>query len=258
MYMKISTKILTGVSVLALATAAHAQYVLGSFQGAGDPTDAGWYDNISGSPITSSTNYSFVAGGVPGYALSLAANPGGAGFGHPDLQLNLSSAQIAAFNANSYLTFTLSLPTTGFTSGYYQLYNFAASAANGSGYGNLMTSGSWNTQFEPTTPGDTASTANNQSGQPNFYLYSGAEPLFSEIVSINYSSLLTSSSVLENDTANGLSLYFQFNQGEPNLPIYINNVVLSSQAFGVPEPASMALMGAGIALTGMMIRRRKA
>src|ERR1022692_3137664 len=136
--MKIYSKIIVTISVLALATAAQAQYVLGSFQGAGDPNNAGWIDTANGNaPITSDAFSSFASGVVPGYAQSLDMTVFGyqGTFGQPSLQLQFSAAQKAAFNANNLLTFTFSVASGGATAGYFQIYNLVLNAP-GFGYNN--------------------------------------------------------------------------------------------------------------------------
>src|ERR1700678_3626422 len=86
-------------SLLALGSTVQAQYVLGSFQGASDPTDAGWVNPNGGNPITSDSSSTFVAAGVAGYPLSLDMSAAGhaGSFGYPSLELGLSPAEIAAF-----------------------------------------------------------------------------------------------------------------------------------------------------------------
>lgn len=237
------------MSGLALVATAGAQSVIGSFQGSSDGNNgAYWQDGWEGVAIASSTNISFPQNVVSGYAYSLEYNPhGNTAFGDPNIQVSLSAAQIAALNSGSYLTFTFSVPTAGDTASGtgFQLYNMYVQEGAGGGYGgyhNLISpSGgttSWSAlntagaiMFEPTTAGDIYSTNNNQNGQPNFYFYSGEESLFSEVVTINYSSLLTSDSDLEGDTTNGLIIGFQFNQSV-GTPMYLNNVVISSGPFG--------------------------
>jgi len=231
-------------SVLVLCGTAQAQYILGSFQGSSDPNNAGWVDvNQGGAPITSSTNASFVAAGVPGYALSLDMSANGHGFGYPGLQLQFSPAQIAAFNANSWLTFTFSVPawTNG---GYSQIYNLALNAP-GYGYNNQ----SWANAMEM------GNTNNSPPGtMPNFYFYNGV-PLQSMVVTVNYSSALAA---IIAGGESYLQLTFQDNQGG-GAPFdqYFNNVELSPLPFGaVPEPASVALLGFGSLVSVMFWRRR--
>ena len=105
--------------------------MIGGFQGPTDPTDAGWIDLQSSDPIATGPNASFPAAGVPGYPLSLQLTKQGlaAGFANPSsLELQFSPAQVAAFNANSYITFTFSAPTGAATGGYNQIYNIALNA----------------------------------------------------------------------------------------------------------------------------------
>ena len=236
------------------AGSAQAQYVLGSFQGASDPNNAGWIDVNDNQPITSSVFASFASGVVPGYAQSLDLNVFGyeGTFGQPTLELQFSPAEIAAFNANTLLTFTMSVPSDGATAGYWQIYNLVLNAP-GFGYNNVGSGGNQAATWgaHSTATGDTG---NNQNGMPNFYFYTGVKALQTETVTFDYSSF---KSAIIAGGESYLQLTFQGNQGGftggPPDDIYLNNIYLS-----VPEPTTMSLMGAGIALTGLLIRRRKA
>ena len=107
-----------------------------------------------------------VAGGVPTYSLSLDMSAAGhaGSFGYPSLELQFTPAEIAAFNANSYLTFTFSVPSGSSTSGYSQIYNLAFNSG-GTGYFNALSGGNaaatWGTYTTAT-----GSTGNNQNGNP--------------------------------------------------------------------------------------------
>ncbi|HTV40075.1 MAG TPA: hypothetical protein VMF08_05850 [Candidatus Sulfotelmatobacter sp.] len=232
------------ISAMTLAATVEAQTVIGSFQGSSDGNNGTyWQDASHGySALSSDSPYAtFPAGVVPNYTNSLELNPEGASGYTPQIQGVLTAAQVAAFNTNSYITFTFSVPTStngvALTSGYYQLVNLyiqEGAGGNYGGYQNLIAGPSgWAglTQFEPNTAGDTSSTNNNQSGEANFYFGAGEESEFSEVVTINYSTFLTNNAVLEGDTTNGLVLGFQFNQSDGS-PMYLNNVVLSQGPFG--------------------------
>src|SRR5579864_3784527 len=97
----IRIRILPFIALLSWSMAAQAQVLLGSFQGAGDPLNAGWVNPNTGNPITSDSAMSFVAAGVPGYAQSLQVTGTAGSFGSDSLELQFSAAQIAAFNTNS-------------------------------------------------------------------------------------------------------------------------------------------------------------
>jgi len=254
----------TKIACLALAVicltavSAHAQYILGSFQGNTDPTDAGWINQQSGNPITSDSASSFVAGGVPTYPLSLDMSAAGhaGSFGYPSLELQFTPAEIAAFNANSYLTFTFSVPSGSSTAGYSQIYNLAFNSG-GTGYFNALSGGNaaatWGTYTTAT-----GSTGNNQNGEPNFYFYGGEPALFTETVTFNYASIPNFAALVAGD-AGYLQMTFQGNQGGgAPTDMYFNNVELSTGPFGtsVPEPASLALLG-GSLMALVVIRRRK-
>ena len=254
--MKLQKSLIFG-SILAISAlapvASHAQYILGSFQGASDPTDAGWIDSNNSDPITSDPNASFVAAGVPGSPLSLQMS-GAGGFGTPSaLELQFSPAQVAAFNANSWLTFTFSVAPGSATGGYNQIYNLVFNAP-GYGYNNFMNGGSaattWGTYSQ--AQGNTGS---NQNGEPNFYFYAGDPTLDTETVTVNYSSILSS---IEAGGESYLQMTIQGNTGGGSPAIQdFNQVELSTAAFGAPEPGTLALAGMGGVMGLLAMRRRK-
>jgi hypothetical protein len=253
LYMNRLTKTSLTLAVVALSAAtAHAQYILGSFQGASDPTDAGWIDPGNSDPITADPNATFPTGAVPGYAQSLQMG-GAGGFGNPSLELQFSPAQVAAFNANSYITFTWSVAPGAATAGYSQIYNLVLNAP-GYGYNNFMNGGSaaatWGAYSQAT-----GTTSFNQNGEPNYYFYSGDAALDTESVTINYASVLAA---IQGGGESYLQMTFTGNDGggAPTTMLF-NNVELSTGPFGssVPEPSTIALGVTGI--SALLFRRRK-
>lgn len=228
--MKLFQKIVTMAALLGGMTAgAQAQVLLGTFQSATDPTDYGWFDVTSGDSITNDANSSFVAAGVPGYADSLQIT-GSGGFGNPSqLELKLSTPQIEALLANSYITFTFAVPASSATGGYNQIYNLQFQfwqAGYNSGYGS--TNLPWS---NATAQGDTA---DNSGGQPNYYFpYSGNPAVVYQTVTVNYSSLLPAIQAGLNSGNYYLNIEFQGNTGG-GAPLFqdFNDVVLSQGPYG--------------------------
>lgn len=232
----LKSKLITVIMVifaLAVATAAKAQVLIGGFQGAGDPTDAGWYNAQTSQPITSDASCSFPSGAVAGFAqsLAIAVPAGNAGsFGYPTLQLQFTPAEIAAFYNNSWITFTFSVPGGTYTGGYSQIYNLVLNAP-GYGYNNQ----SWANAVEM---GNTNNTA--PGTDPNYYFSAGSNAPRTMVVSFNYSSVEAAiqAGISNSVATNGgsyLQMNFQGNQGggAPVSPAwYLNSVVLSQGPFG--------------------------
>jgi hypothetical protein len=224
--------LISGLALM-LSTPARAQIVtLGSFQGAGDPTDSGWIDTQDSDPITSDPHSSFVAAGVGSYPLSLQMS-GPDSFGNPaSLEIQLSPAQIQAFNTNSWFTFTFSVAPGASTQGYAQLYNIAFNAP-GYGYHNFMSGGSpsatWGTYSEAE-----GATNSNQNGELNYYFYSGDAALDTETVSVNYSSI-TNAIIAGGEGYLQITFQAQIGGGATTTNLLFNNVFLSQNAFGAGE-----------------------
>lgn len=228
-YLKIPARILG----LMMATAAGAQVLIGGFQGPGDPTDQGWIDAKTGDSITNDAYCSFATGVVSNYpdslAVSVNATNGGV-FGYPSLELQMTAADIAAFNTNSWITFTFSVPGGTYTGGYSQIYNLALNAS-GYGYHNL----SWTNALEMGQTNNTTPGSN-----PNYYFNNGANSEQTMVVTINYASV--TNAIITNGEGY-VQLTFQGNQGggAPLSPAwYINSVVLSQNPFGALAPAAPA------------------
>jgi hypothetical protein len=193
-----------------------AQTVIGSWQSGGDD---GWIDWGDGLSITNASNtgvYSFVSGAVSGYGQSLQITQSG---NHQNLAIKLENLPggVAAFLTNHLLSFTFSVPSaasSGATAGFSQLYQLAVNASgygfNGQSFANMTTTGTTN---------------NNQSGQPNFYFYSGS-PVQTQTVTLNYSNIL--SSITATPSSGYIELVYSFNNGGGAPANYfINNVTLS-------------------------------
>ena len=219
------------ISAMTLAATAGAQVLIGGFQGAGDPTDAGWVNPHTGNPITTDPTDTFVAAGVTNYAQSLEVN--GSGFGAGEVELQFSAAQIASFYTNSWITFTFSVPGGTYTGGYSQIFNLALNAP-GYGYNNQA----WTNAVEMgntnnTTPGT----------DPNYYFNNGANSLRTMVVSLNYSSVEAAiqADISNSVATNGpsyLQMTFQGNNGGgAPTNIFLNQVVLSQAAFGTAPAA---------------------
>ena len=230
------------VSIIAalsgLAVAAQAQTTIGDWQ---DYTSNGWIDWGNGQSITSVGNqaptgaYSFQDNSVPGYDTSLQVQKNG---WNQDLAIKLeyTPGDMAAFETNHLLTFTMSVDGTGYSSGWDQLYEVDINAP-GWGYNAVPFS-------DFTATGDQASNGN----MPNFYFW--GEGFQSQTVTVDYSSVLSEISA----DPGYIEIIFTTNNGG-GAPNYLdfNNVVLSGGP--VPEPSTLALIGLGAA--GMFWLRRK-
>jgi hypothetical protein len=221
-------KLLAVFTLLSLSASARAQVLLGSFQGAGDPLNAGWVNPNTGTAITSDSGMSFVSAGVSNYPQSLQITGTMGTFGSDSLQLQFSPAQIAAFNTNSWITFTISVPawTNG---GFSQIFNLAFNAP-GYGYNNHP----WTTMM---ATGNT--NANSAGNGPNFFFFNGS-PLQTQVVTVNYSDI-TNAIIAGGEGF--LQMTFQGNQGG-GAPayIYMNSVVLSQTPFGAASGAGNSIV----------------
>jgi hypothetical protein len=177
---------------------------------------------------------------------------GPGGFGTPtQLELQFSPAQVAAFNANSWLTFTFSVPTGSATAGFNQIYNIAINAP-GYGYNNFMNGGNaaatWGTYSQAS-----GTTSFNQTGEPNYYFFAGDAALDTETITINYSSILPAI-IAGGESYLQMTIQGNTGGGSPLIQDF-NNVELSTQP--VPEPATLALAGLGGIMGMFVIRRHK-
>lgn len=213
--------------------------LIGGFQGASDPTDAGW--TVGGTSITTSPQCSFPAIGVPGQPLSLQITNDPAGFGDPTLEF-AAGANCQVFVTNSWLTFTFSVAPSSNTGGYNQIYNvqwqFPNAGGVGVGYTNLPASSpnTWSTLSQAEAVAGEG-VGNDSSGQPGYGLYSGYG-LQSQTVTINISSM--TNFINQNAVGHYCNLVFQFNNGGGGTTYGIedmNAVVMSQGPFGAVAPS---------------------
>jgi hypothetical protein len=230
-------------AVIGLGVSGQAQ-LIGDWQSS---TSEGWIDWGNQLSITDPANaakYSFAGGVVSGYGQSLKITQAGY---NQDLAIKLeyTPGDQAAFFNNHRLSFTFSVPdaaSAGSSAGYSQLFAFAINAT-GFGFQNIpWSSANWSYS---------GSTADNQSGMPNYYFYSGA-PARSQTVTLDYSSYLPS--ITATPSSGWVELIFTSNNGggAPGY-WYMNNVVLSGGP--VPEPSALSLLGV---VAGFVALRKKA
>ena len=259
--MKITPTVkITKVACLALMAvgltigSSQAQFVLGSFQGASDPNNAGW--TSAGVAIATAPTASFVAAGVtdPNGPLSLQLT-GAGGFGTPStLELAFSPAQITAFNANQYLQFTFSVQPGAATAGFNQIFNIAINAP-GYGFNNYMDGGNaaatWGTHSTSTSVAGSGNSFN-QSGEPNDFFFTGDPSLSSETITVDYSSIKPA---IIAGGESFLQITFQGNTGggSPASQLFNNVELLPAPA---PEPATSALFLVGAVVVFFLMRRR--
>jgi hypothetical protein len=216
------------LAVLGLAAInSPAQTVIGSWQ---TGQAEGWYDSSNGKPITDPSNagkYSFVTGAVPGYAQSLQITDPGY---KTDLQINLNTVggDTAAFLANSYLTFTFSVPAWN-AGGYSQMAGVLINAQG------IYQTIPWSDAMEK---GDTG--ANSAGGEPNFYFWNGV-PMQTQTVTIDYASYVSS---VANGGLGWVELSFtECNGGGAPGYYFLNNVVLSTGPYGAESASPPPTMG---------------
>ena len=257
-FMKNAQKVFAAVATIALLgglshRAQGQSYVLGSFQGASDPLNAGWSDWTSSIAITatsppSDNQYAFVSAGVGSFAYSLQVTPSTGGYDQ-NLSLNMSPAELSAWQNNSYLTFTWSEPGSGAESGGYsqipQLIFNTAGSATGVGFGSPVPFSLFQEQ---------GYTANNSGGEPIYdYWGAGGTAVRTQEITVNYSSIMAA----DPSFATGyfqMILTSEYGGGAPNYS-YFNDFELSSGPFETPEPGTIAL--GVIGASSFLLRRRK-
>jgi hypothetical protein len=237
-----------------LSQFAQGQTYLGTFQGAGDPLNTGWYDWQSSIAITATSppadnQYAFVSGVVPGFSQSLQVTPSTGGYDQ-NLTLNMSGAQMTAWQNNSYLTFTWSEPGSSTESGGYsqipQLIFNTAGSATGVGFGSPVPFSLFS---------ESGYTYNNNAGMPVYdYWGAGGTTERSMEVTVDYASIMAADPsfatgyfqmILVSEYGGGAPSYSEFNAFE-----------LSTGPFGteVPEPSTIAL--GVIGASSFLLRRR--
>lgn len=235
------------------ASTARAGYVIGSFQGASDPNNAMWTDTMNGNNIASDPNSSFVPLGIsdPNGPDSLMISFSSYAFGNGGVTVSLNPAAITAFNNNNAIQFTFSVyNTVAPANGFSQIYNLALNAP-GYGYNNIGDGGNAAATWGANSTA-TGTTVFNQNGEPNFYWYPSAPTVVSETVTMNYSSALAA-------VIAGGEGYVQFTfQANVGSAAPMNIVWNDVELVTVPEPASIALCGLGLAAGVVLLRRRTA
>jgi hypothetical protein len=207
--------------------------VIGNWQNnSGD----GWIDWPTGDAITNSavspSIYSFASGVVGGYSQSLQIKGSG---NNQNLAIKLENIPggMAAFLTNNQLSFTFSVPSaanSGVTAGYSQLYAVSINAY-GYGFSNQPAS-----SF--TASGDIGNNSFGNGGLPNFN-FSATSPPQSQVVTLNYSSILPQIAASNSATSGYIEIVFTFNNGGgAPTNIFMNNVVL-----GVPPPTPGVVIG---------------